>query len=190
MAYVFCNQCGHRNPPESTFCSSCGGVLDNVAEHTLTLQRVDPLQDAPGTADDVVVPLGELSHETASLVVRNGPQAGSALALTALAEAGLAAAALGPGLAAVLAGTAIVAVLLLTGVFLFGRPNTSGAYFIVLVTKLAMFAAMHHVATINKLIDGGAQIGNRFINAFLLFRRIVRNKIGDHDTRLMQNRIA
>ena len=83
MAYVFCNQCGHRNPPESAFCSSCGGVLDNIADHTLTLQRVDPLQDAPGAADDVVVPLSELAHDSASLVVRNGPQAGTALALSA-----------------------------------------------------------------------------------------------------------
>lgn len=83
MAYVFCNQCGHRNPPESSFCSSCGSVLDNIAEHTLTLQRVDPLQDAPGPEDDVVVPLGELSRDTASLVVRNGPQAGAALSLAA-----------------------------------------------------------------------------------------------------------
>ena len=44
----------------------------------------------------------------------------------------------------------LVAVLLLTGVFLFGRPNTSGAYFIVLVTKLAMFAAMLLLATPNR----------------------------------------
>ena len=28
VAYVFCNQCGHRNPPESSFCSSCGSPLD------------------------------------------------------------------------------------------------------------------------------------------------------------------
>jgi len=83
MAYVFCNQCGHRNPPESTFCSSCGSVLDNIADHTLTLQRVDPLQDAAGPADDVVVPLSELSQDVASLVVRNGPQAGTALTLSA-----------------------------------------------------------------------------------------------------------
>ena len=49
MAYVFCNQCGHRNPPDSGFCSSCGSVLDRIADHTITLAKVDPLQDAPGT---------------------------------------------------------------------------------------------------------------------------------------------
>jgi hypothetical protein len=81
MAYVFCNQCGHRNPPDSGFCSSCGGVLDHIDDHTITLAKVDPLQDAPGPDDDVVVNLRHLSTASASLVVRNGPQAGVALAL-------------------------------------------------------------------------------------------------------------
>ena len=60
MAYVFCNQCGHRNPPDSGFCSSCGNVLDRIADHTVTLAKVDPLQDAPGPEDDVVVSVGDL----------------------------------------------------------------------------------------------------------------------------------
>ena len=81
MAYVFCNQCGHRNPPESGFCSSCGGVLDHVDDHTITIAKVDPLQDAPGPDDDVVVNLKDLSASSASLVVRNGPQAGVALTI-------------------------------------------------------------------------------------------------------------
>ena len=81
MAYVFCNQCGHRNPPESGFCSSCGGVLDHVDDHTITIAKVDPLQDAPGPDDDVVVNLNDLSTSSASLVVRNGPQAGIALTI-------------------------------------------------------------------------------------------------------------
>jgi len=81
MAYVFCNQCGHRNPPESGFCSSCGGVLDHIEDHTITIAKVDPLQDAPGSHDDVVVNMAELSSTSASLVVRSGPQAGIALVL-------------------------------------------------------------------------------------------------------------
>ena len=81
MAYVFCNQCGHRNPPESGFCSTCGGVLDHVDDHTITIAKVDPLQDAPGPDDDVVVNLNDLSTSSASLVVRNGPQAGVALTI-------------------------------------------------------------------------------------------------------------
>ncbi|MEQ1872320.1 MAG: FHA domain-containing protein [Ilumatobacteraceae bacterium] len=81
MAYVFCNHCGHRNPPESGFCSSCGGVLDHIDDHTITIAKVDPLQDAPGPDDDIVVNLRELSTTSASLVVRNGPQAGVALTI-------------------------------------------------------------------------------------------------------------
>lgn len=83
MAYVFCNQCGYRNPPEAAFCSSCGGILDRLGDHTITLAKIDPLLDAPGTDDDIIVDLGNLPMEAASLVLRNGPQAGSALSLEA-----------------------------------------------------------------------------------------------------------
>ena len=75
MAYVFCNQCGHRNPPDSGFCSSCGNVLDRIADHTITLAKVDPLQDAAGADDDVVVSIGALATGVASLIVRSGTQA-------------------------------------------------------------------------------------------------------------------
>jgi pSer/pThr/pTyr-binding forkhead associated (FHA) protein len=81
MAHVFCNQCGHRNPAESAFCSSCGAVLDRPADHTVTLAKVDPLQDAPGAADDAVVELATLAPGVPSLIVRNGSQAGEAFAL-------------------------------------------------------------------------------------------------------------
>ena len=82
MAYVFCNQCGHRNPPGSSFCSSCGSALDLQDDRTITLTAVDPLQDAPGTEDDVVVPVGELPAEGAVLIVRAGAEAGDRFALT------------------------------------------------------------------------------------------------------------
>lgn len=79
MAYLFCNQCGHRNPPGSNFCSSCGASLDSMENRTITLAKVDPLLDAPGVQDDVVVPLDAL--ETATLVVRAGAQAGERFVL-------------------------------------------------------------------------------------------------------------
>ena len=82
MAHVFCNQCGHRNPTESAFCSSCGALLDRPADHTVTLAKVDPLQDAPGATDDAVVELSSLPNDVASLVVRSGPQAGASFALS------------------------------------------------------------------------------------------------------------
>jgi pSer/pThr/pTyr-binding forkhead associated (FHA) protein len=82
VAYVFCNQCGHRNPPGSSFCSSCGSALDLQDDRTITLAAVDPLQDAPGSEDDVVVPVGDLPAEGAVLIVRAGAQAGDRFALT------------------------------------------------------------------------------------------------------------
>jgi pSer/pThr/pTyr-binding forkhead associated (FHA) protein len=83
VAYVFCNACGHRNPPDSAFCSSCGSPLDLKNDRTVTLTAVDPLQDAPGTEDDVVVTVGDLPQGTAVLIVRSGPQAGDRFALSA-----------------------------------------------------------------------------------------------------------
>lgn len=81
MAYVFCNQCGHRNPPTSSFCSSCGSALDLQDDHTITLTAVDPLQDSVGSDDDVVVPVGELPTDAGVLIVRSGAQAGERFSL-------------------------------------------------------------------------------------------------------------
>jgi pSer/pThr/pTyr-binding forkhead associated (FHA) protein len=76
MTYVFCNSCGHRNPPESAFCSSCGSPLDSLDDRTITISAVDPLLDGSGTADDIVVPMSSLPKDTAVLIVRSGAQAG------------------------------------------------------------------------------------------------------------------
>lgn len=81
MSYVFCNSCGHRNPPESAFCSSCGAPLDSLDDRTVTIAAVDPLQDASGSHDDVVVPIGALPRDAAVLIVRSGPQAGERFVL-------------------------------------------------------------------------------------------------------------
>ena len=49
MAFLFCNNCGHRNPANSNFCSSCGAALDVVREEqTIAFHPADPLQDAAG----------------------------------------------------------------------------------------------------------------------------------------------
>lgn len=76
MSYVFCNRCGHRNPPNSGFCSACGSVLDLVDDRTITLAKVDPLMDAPGAADDVMVDLSGIEKGQAILVVRGGDDEG------------------------------------------------------------------------------------------------------------------
>ena len=82
MAYVFCNRCGHRNPPTSGFCSACGSVIDLVDDRTITLTKVDPLQDAPGPDDDIVVDLDEIAAGTAILVVRSGEEEGDYFVLS------------------------------------------------------------------------------------------------------------
>ena len=82
MTYVFCNRCGHRNPPTSGFCSACGSVLDLVDDRTITLTKVDPLQDAPGPDDDIVVDLDEIAAGTAILVVRSGEEEGDYFVLS------------------------------------------------------------------------------------------------------------
>lgn len=81
MTYVHCNNCGHRNPPESNFCSSCGSPLDVLADRTVTLNRVDPLQEAPGE-EDVVVPIDDIEPDTAVLIVRAGAEAGARFTLS------------------------------------------------------------------------------------------------------------
>lgn len=83
MSYVFCNQCGHRNPPVSAFCSACGTVLDLVSDHTITLVKTDALQDAPGPQDDVQVSLSQISQGTAILVLRGGEGEGDHFVLSA-----------------------------------------------------------------------------------------------------------
>lgn len=82
MAYVFCNRCGHRNPPTSAFCSACGAVLDLREDHTIVLAKVDPLQDASGIEDNVVVDLDDIASGSAILVVRSGEGEGEHFLLT------------------------------------------------------------------------------------------------------------
>lgn len=81
MAYVFCNRCGHRNPPTSAFCSACGAILDLREDHTIVLAKVDPLQDAPGNEDNVIVDLDDIAAGTAILVVRSGEEEGQHFSL-------------------------------------------------------------------------------------------------------------
>lgn len=82
MTTVFCNQCGHQNPPGSNFCSSCGAPLDLARDdRTIVFHHVDALQESSAPDDDVVVNLSELPAETGVLLVRSGPQAGLRLLL-------------------------------------------------------------------------------------------------------------
>lgn len=77
VSSLFCNQCGHRNPPASNFCSSCGATLDVTRDdRTIVFHPSDPLQDSESAEDDVRVNLADLPDDTGVLLVRSGPQAG------------------------------------------------------------------------------------------------------------------
>lgn len=80
MADVFCNNCGHRNPLGSNFCSSCGAVLETEAPENTTI-TFHPTAPTDPTDDEVAVELAEVPEDLAVLVVKRGPQAGSRFSL-------------------------------------------------------------------------------------------------------------
>ncbi len=79
-AEVFCHNCGHRNQLGANYCASCGAVLESAAPDptTVTFHPIEPVDPVAG---DVVVVTENLPPETAVLVVRRGPKAGSRFAL-------------------------------------------------------------------------------------------------------------
>jgi pSer/pThr/pTyr-binding forkhead associated (FHA) protein len=77
---VFCNQCGHRNPIGSNFCSSCGAVLTPASDElTVTFKAVEGTEAA--AEEDLAVQLDDVPAGTGLLVVRRGPNAGSKFVL-------------------------------------------------------------------------------------------------------------
>lgn len=80
---MFCNQCGHRNPPGSNFCSSCGAALNlNEVEDTTMTHVVTPAEEREAE-DDLKVSPDDLAGGAALLVVRRGPNEGSKYKLDA-----------------------------------------------------------------------------------------------------------
>ena len=80
MTDVFCNQCGHRNPQNANFCSSCGAALEpERKDETATLTAVEAVVDP--SDDDVSFSLDELPEGAGLLVVKRGPGAGSRFTL-------------------------------------------------------------------------------------------------------------
>ena len=74
MADVFCHTCGHRNPGNANFCSSCGVHLDaQPEEHTMAIAPVD----ADAAEHDLTLGVDDLPAGSATLVVTRGPGAGS-----------------------------------------------------------------------------------------------------------------
>ena len=88
MSEVFCNNCGHRNPLGSNFCSSCGAILETVAPENTTI-TFHPSAPADPVDEDVALDLDEVPRDVGVLVVKRGPKAGSRYALeTACTTAG------------------------------------------------------------------------------------------------------
>jgi pSer/pThr/pTyr-binding forkhead associated (FHA) protein len=73
---VFCNQCGHRNPASSNFCSSCGAALEHPSGEDTTI-TFRPTETVGEVDAEVSVTLDELAEGTGMLVVKRGPNAGS-----------------------------------------------------------------------------------------------------------------
>ena len=76
---MLCARCGHQNPEDARFCSSCGaplGATDNE-ETTLTLSAVE----AATEEDELERYLDGLAPGVGLLVVRHGPNAGSSYRL-------------------------------------------------------------------------------------------------------------
>jgi pSer/pThr/pTyr-binding forkhead associated (FHA) protein len=75
---LYCNQCGHRNPDVSNFCSSCGAVLEHPpGEEPTTITLLPVEADGETGEQDVVVDLTGLPEDAGVLVVKRGPDAGS-----------------------------------------------------------------------------------------------------------------
>jgi pSer/pThr/pTyr-binding forkhead associated (FHA) protein len=79
VATVTCPQCGHQNPLNANFCSSCGADLDAGDHTSSTTMTVTVPVDSP--AEEVQVDLDELPVGVGMLVVTRGPNSGSRFAL-------------------------------------------------------------------------------------------------------------
>lgn len=77
MATVTCPHCGHQNPLNANFCSSCGTDLETGSDST-TMTVTVPVDSA---AEQVQVELDELPAGVGMLVVTRGPNSGSRFAL-------------------------------------------------------------------------------------------------------------
>ena len=88
MSGVFCNQCGHRNPSGSNFCSSCGAALELApsdtgaehADHTITFAAVDGPGE-PAAEEALTVSIEDVPEGLGLVIVKRGPNAGSRMVL-------------------------------------------------------------------------------------------------------------
>ncbi|MGH8988042.1 MAG: FHA domain-containing protein [Acidimicrobiales bacterium] len=79
---VFCRNCGHRNPDDGNFCSSCGAALPTERSETTVV--LVPVDDHGESADEEpTVTHVDVPHGTPALVVKRGPTVGARYLLKA-----------------------------------------------------------------------------------------------------------
>jgi len=72
---VFCHNCGHRNPPDANFCSSCGAALTPSTVNTVAFMPDDVSGDLGD--EELALALPELAEGIGVLVVKRGPDSGA-----------------------------------------------------------------------------------------------------------------
>ena len=83
MADVYCNNCGHKNPLGSNFCSSCGAPLERTLDDPATITfQVEGNATPEEAGDEFSFDLDDIPPDGGLLVVVRGPIAGARLALT------------------------------------------------------------------------------------------------------------
>ncbi len=84
MTALFCNRCGHRNPEDANFCSSCGAPLEHRGETDVTLTTIvlTAVESAGEVADEnIVISMEDVPSGAGVLIVKRGPNAGSRFVL-------------------------------------------------------------------------------------------------------------
>jgi hypothetical protein len=77
---VLCNNCGHENPADANFCSSCGSILMPAAsDATVTLHPLD--SQGESGEEELTVTLSDWPSGVGLLVVKRGPNAGARFVL-------------------------------------------------------------------------------------------------------------
>jgi pSer/pThr/pTyr-binding forkhead associated (FHA) protein len=83
VADVYCNNCGHKNPLGSNFCSSCGAPLERSLDDPATISfQIEGSGSPEEPSDDFSFDLDDIPPDGGLLVVVRGPIAGARLALT------------------------------------------------------------------------------------------------------------
>jgi FHA domain/zinc-ribbon domain len=79
---MYCNNCGHKNPEGSNFCSSCGAPLADASSPDTTITFMPGELEAE-LDEEVHISAEELEGRRGVLIVRRGPNAGSKFFLDA-----------------------------------------------------------------------------------------------------------